>query len=100
MAAANPLYLRREDVPADVLEHERGVLLAQAREEGKPEKVIEKMVEGRLRRFYQGVCLLEQPYVRDDKLSVQDLLNEAIGRIGEKIVVRRFTRYQLGEKLS
>jgi elongation factor Ts len=98
VAAAAPLYLTKEEVPASALEHERQVLLAQAREEGKPEKVIEKMVEGRLKKYYSQVCLLDQPYVRDDKLSVQDVLNEAVGKIGEKIVVRRFARYQLGEK--
>jgi elongation factor Ts len=98
VAAAAPLCLSKEEVPAAELDREREVLLAQAREEGKPEKVIEKMVEGRLKKFYSQVCLLDQPYVRDDKLSVQDVLNEAVGKIGEKIVVRRFTRYQLGEK--
>jgi elongation factor Ts len=100
VAAASPLYLRPEDVPPEVLAREREIFAAQAREEGKPEKVLEKIVEGRIGKFYKSVCLLEQPYVRDDKLSVQDVLNEAVGKIGEKIVVRRFARYALGEKLS
>ncbi len=99
VAASSPLYLRPEDVPPEVLGKEREIYAAQAREEGKPEKVLEKIVEGRVVKFYKSVCLLEQPYVRDDKLSVQDVLNEAVGKIGEKIVVRRFVRYQLGEKL-
>lgn len=100
VAAANPLYLRPEEVPGEVLGKEREIFAAQAREEGKPEKVLDKIVEGRLNKFYESVCLLEQPYVRDDKRSVQDVLNEAIGKIGEKIAVRRFKRYRLGEKLS
>ncbi len=100
VAAANPLYLRPEDVPSEVLDKEREIFAAQAREEGKPEKVLGKIVEGRVSKFYKSACLLEQPYVRDDKLSVQDVLNETIGKIGEKIAVRRFERYQLGERLS
>lgn len=98
VAAANPLYLSAEDVPPEVLAKERDIYAAQAREEGKPEKILDKIVDGRVKKYYGQVCLLEQPYVRDDKLSVQDVLNEAIGKIGEKIVVRRFCRYQLGEK--
>jgi elongation factor Ts len=100
VAAASPLCLRPEDVPSEVLAKEREIYAAQAREEGKPEKILDKIVEGRVKKYYGQVCLLEQPYVRDDKLSVQDLLNETIGKIGEKIVVRRFARYQLGEKAA
>ncbi|MFH0810696.1 MAG: translation elongation factor Ts [Pseudomonadota bacterium] len=100
VAAANPLCLRPEDVPAEVLDKEREIYAAQAREEGKPDKVAPKIVEGRVAKFYKSVCLLDQPYVRDDKLSVQDVLNEAIGKIGEKIVVKRFVRYSLGEAIA
>jgi elongation factor Ts len=100
VAAASPLCLRPEDVPSEVLAKEREIYAAQAREEGKPEKILDKIVEGRVKKYYGQVCLLEQPYVRDDKLSVQDLLNETIGKIGEKLVVRRFARYQLGEKAA
>ena len=100
VAAANPLYLVPEDVPPEMLEKEREIYRGLAREEGKPEKMLDKIVEGRLKKFYSQVCLLQQPYVRDDKLTIQDVLNEAVGKIGEKIVVRRFARYQLGEKFS
>jgi len=100
VAAANPLYLVPEDVPPEMLEKEREIYRGLAREEGKPEKMLDKIVEGRLKKFYSQVCLLQQPYVRDDKLTIQDVLNEAVGKIGEKIVVSRFARYQLGEKLS
>jgi len=100
VAAANPICLRAEDVPPEVLAKEREIYAAQAREEGKPDKIIDKIVEGRVKKFYQNACLIEQPYVRDDKLSVQDVINEAIAKIGEKIVVRRFCRYQLGEKAA
>jgi elongation factor Ts len=100
VAAANPLFLRPEDVTPEMLDKEREIYAAQAREEGKPDKILDKIVEGRVAKFYKRVCLLEQPYVRDDKLSIQDVLNEAVGKIGEKIVISRFARYQLGEKLS
>lgn len=96
IAAANPQYLNKEDVPADVLQHERDILKAQALNEGKPEKIIEKMVEGRIEKFYKEVCLMEQAFVKDPDRTVRDLVLDKIAKIGERIVVRRFTRYELG----
>ena len=97
IAMANPQVLRREDLPAEAVEAERAALRAQAREEGKPEQIIEKMVEGRLGKFYAEACLLEQPYVRDDKMTIDQLVKEAIATIGENIQVGRFTRIAIGE---
>ncbi|GAB6154497.1 translation elongation factor Ts [Desulfosporosinus burensis] len=96
IAAANPQYLNKEDVPADVLQHERDILKAQALNEGKPEKIIEKMVEGRIEKFYKEVCLMEQAFVKDPDKSVRDLVLDKVAKIGERIVIRRFTRYELG----
>ncbi|HHW44588.1 translation elongation factor Ts [Desulfofundulus thermobenzoicus] len=100
IAASRPEYVRREDVPEDVIAREREVLTAQARNEGKPEKIIQKMVEGRLEKFYKEVCLLEQPFIKDPDITVQQLLTEKIAKIGENISVRRFVRYELGEGLA
>jgi len=97
VAAANPQYLTREDVPAEVLNKEREILRAQALNEGKPEKVVDRIVEGRLEKFYSENCLLEQPFIKDPDKKVRDLLAEKIARIGENIVIRRFVRFQLGE---
>jgi elongation factor Ts len=96
IAATSPLGVQREDVPQDVLERERAIYMAQARESGKPENILEKMVEGKLRKFYEEVVLMEQKYVKDPDKTIQDYLNELIAKVGEKIIVRRFTRYQLG----
>ena len=100
IAAANPSYLRREEVPAAELEHEKMVLSEQARSEGKPEKIIEKMVTGRIGKYYKEVCLLEQPFVKDPDKTISDLITESIAKIGENIAIRRFTRYQLGEGIE
>jgi elongation factor Ts len=97
IAASNPLAVDREGLPPDVVEREKEIYATQAKESGKPEKVIEKMVEGKMKKFYSEACLLEQPYVRDPDITVQDLLNGLIAKTGENIVIRRFTRYQLGE---
>ena len=97
IAASNPLAVDREGLPADVVEREKEIYATQAKESGKPEKVIEKMVEGKMKKFYSEACLLEQPYVRNPDITVQELLNELIAKTGENIVIRRFTRYQLGE---
>jgi len=96
IAAANPQYLNKEDVPSEVLQHERDILKAQALNEGKPEKIIEKMVEGRIEKFYKETCLMEQAFVKDPDKSMRDLVLDRISKIGERIVVRRFTRYELG----
>ena len=100
IAAANPKYVSREDVPADVLEKEKNILRAQAKNEGKPEAIIEKMVEGRVVKFYKDFCLLDQEFVKDSSKTIQAVLTEATATIGEKISVRRFTRYEMGEGLE
>lgn len=96
VAAANPLYTRREDIPNEIIEKEKEIYRAQVT--GKPAQVVEKIVEGKLEKYYQEICLLEQPFIKDDKISVSEYLKQAIARIGENIVVRRFTRYKLGEE--
>jgi len=98
IAAENPSYLRSEEVPGDVVEREKDVYRALAEREGKPEQVWDRIVEGRLKKFYSEVCLLEQPYVRDDQMTVGGWIKEAMSRLGENITVRRFVRYQLGEE--
>lgn len=100
IAASAPEYIAREDVPEEVVAKEKAVQKARVLEEGKPEKVADRIVEGRLSKWYQDVCLLEQPFVKDDTKTVQDILNEAIATIGENIRVRRFVRYELGEGLE
>ncbi|BCV21116.1 translation elongation factor Ts [Moorella sp. Hama-1] len=97
VAASRPEYVAREDVPEEVLAREKEILKAQALNEGKPEKVVEKIVSGRLEKFYQENCLLEQPYIKDMDRTVQDLINEKVAKLGEKVVVRRFVRYEVGE---
>jgi len=100
IAAANPACVRREEVDQANLEHEREVLRKQALEEGKPEKIVEKMVEGRIQKYYKEVCLMEQPFVKDPDKSIEDMVKEKIAKIGEKISIRRFVRYQLGEGIE
>ena len=100
IAAANPKYLRKEDVDTEELEKEKEILRAQALNEGKPEKIVDKMVEGRIQKYFKEVCLLEQPFVKDPDKSVQDLVTEKIAKIGENISVRRFVRYEMGEGLE
>jgi len=100
IAAAKPLYINKEDVPAEVIEHEKQVLRAQALNEGKPEKIVDKMVEGRVEKYYKEVCLLEQPFIKDPDVMIKDLVMEKIAKIGEKIAIRRFARYELGEGIE
>jgi len=97
IAAANPLYVRREDVPADVLERERSIYRAQMDGQNKPPQVIEKIVEGKLNSFYEQVCLLDQPSIRDPKVTIGQLVQSAIAKLGENIGVPRFVRFKLGE---
>lgn len=97
VAASNPLYISREEISPEVVEKEREIVRLQTLNEGKPEAVVEKIVEGRLEKFFEEVCLLEQPFVKDLNLKVQDVLSSLAGKIGENIIVRRFSRYQLGE---
>ncbi|MBL7575116.1 elongation factor Ts [Peptoniphilus asaccharolyticus DSM 20463] len=100
IAAVNPKYVTREEVPAEALEHEKKVLTEQALNEGKPEKIVEKMVAGRLEKFYEEIVLLDQKFIKDPDVKVQDLLNNISAKIGEKINVRRFVRYEVGEGLE
>ncbi|KUK10546.1 MAG: Elongation factor T [Clostridia bacterium 41_269] len=100
IAASNPQYVSRQEVPEEVIEKEKSILRAQALNEGKPEKIVDKIVEGRLEKFFEENCLLEQPFIKDSDKSVQDIINEYIAKLGENIVVRRFTRYVLGEGLE
>ncbi|HHU49131.1 MAG: translation elongation factor Ts [Caldicoprobacterales bacterium] len=100
IAASNPQYLSKEEVPEDVIAKEKEILRVQAINEGKPEKIADKIVEGRIKKYYTEVCLLEQPFVKDTDKTVQDIVNEQIATIGEKISIRRFVRYQMGEGLE
>ena len=98
IAAANPICLAPEDLPPEMVEKEREIFKNQAMGEGKPEHIAEKIIEGRLKKYYKEVCLLEQPYIRDDKLTVRDLVGEAVAVLGESIQLGRFTRMALGEE--
>ncbi len=100
IAAAKPEFLDKADVPTDNLEKEKEVLRAQALNEGKPEKIVERMVEGRIEKYYKEVCLMEQPFVKDPDKTIRDLISEATVAIGEKISIRRFVRYERGEGIE
>jgi elongation factor Ts len=100
IAAARPQYVGREEVPEDIVAKEKEILSAQAANEGKPEKIIQKMVEGRIDKFYKEICLLEQPFIKDPDKTIKQLVTEKIAKIGENISVRRFVRYELGEGLE
>jgi elongation factor Ts len=100
IAASKPLFLTPDEVPADEIEKEKEILRAQALNEGKPEKIVDKMVEGRINKYFKEVCLLEQPFVKDPDKTINQLVTEKIAEIGEKISVRRFTRYEMGEGLE
>jgi elongation factor Ts len=97
VAAANPRVVRREEVPAEELEKEKTIYRQQALDTGKPEKVIEKIVEGKIERFYSEVCLMEQSFIKDPDKNISGVINDAIARLGENIQIRRFARYHLGE---
>lgn len=96
IAASNPSYVRREDVPADVLDRERNIYIIQAKESGKPEHVLDKIVEGKVEKFYLETCLIEQPFIKDPSVTINDMVQQKIAKVGENILVKRFTRYQLG----
>lgn len=100
VAASKPLYVCREEVSASTIEKEKQILTQQALNEGKPEHIVNKMVEGRIKKYYEEVCLLEQPYIRDPEVSVQQILTETVAKIGENISIRRFARYEMGEGLQ
>jgi elongation factor Ts len=97
IAATSPLAIEREDLASEIVTREQEIYRVQALDSGKPEKIVEKIVDGKLKKFYQEVCLLEQAYVRDTDITIEDLLNELRGKTGENVLVRRFIRYQLGE---
>jgi elongation factor Ts len=96
----SPLYIREEDIPAEVLEHERHIATARALDEGKPEAVVPKIVDGMLAKFKDEVVLLRQKYIRDEAITVEQLVNQAVASLHENIVIRRFVRWQLGEESS
>lgn len=98
VAAANPLFVSRDDVPQELVEREKKIYTEQAVQQGKPEKVIDRIVEGKIQKYFQEVCLLEQKFIKDDKKTVRDVLNDLIASLGENIVIRRFCRFQLGEE--
>lgn len=100
VAASSPVAVDRQSLPEEILAREKEIYMSQARASGKPEKVLEKIVEGKLTKFYSEACLLEQPFVKNPDITVQDLMNELIAKTGENIVIRRFVRFQLGETES
>ncbi len=100
IAASNPICVDRDTVPSEILEKEKEIYASQAKASGKPEKVIDKIVEGKLQKFFSEACLLEQPFVKNPDITIQDLLNELIAKTGENIIIRRFARFQLGESES
>jgi elongation factor Ts len=100
VAAANPLFVSRDDVPGDVIEREKQIYKNQALESGKPEKVIDKIVSGKLERYFKEVCLLEQEFIKDTDRNIEAVLNDLIGKTGEKVLIRRFARFQVGEDVE
>ncbi len=100
IAASKPEYVKREDVPSEVVEKERAVMREMTLNEGKPEHIVDKIVDGRMNKFFNEICLLEQPFIKDTDKSVEELIKEKIATIGENIQVRRFTRYEMGEGIE
>ena len=100
VAAANPLYLKSEDIPAAALEREKEIYRSQASQEGKPEKIWEKIMEGKLKKYYEDVCFLDQKFVKNQDITVGTLVKDMMAKTGENIIVRRFARFQLGEELK
>jgi elongation factor Ts len=100
VAAANPLYVKPEDIPPDIIEREKEIYRSQALAEKKPEKIWDKIIEGKLKKYYEDVCLLNQKFIKDTDITVETLLNNMIAKTGENIVIRRFIRFQLGEELK
>ncbi len=100
IAFAAPRYLAQADVPEEVIEHERAAYRTEALEEGKPEHILDRIVEVKLTKFYEQICLMEQPFVKDEDKTIKDLVDDVLAKLGEKIVLRRFVRYELGEELE
>ncbi len=97
IAASHPLFIKREEIPTDLIEREKNIYLAQMKESGKPEAAWEKIIKGKLEKFYQEQCLLEQAFIKDPSISIQELLSQKIAKLGENLSISRFTRYQLGQ---
>lgn len=97
VTATRPQYLSRKDVPPEVIEAEKQIYRTQMADQNKPENILERIIEGKMTKFYEETCLLEQPFIKDDDLTVEDLINNAIAKIGENIVLRRFVRYEIGK---
>jgi elongation factor Ts len=100
VTASNPLYVKREDVPQDIIDKEKEIYKKQALESGKPEKIVEKIAEGKLEKFYQEICLVEQSYIKNSDITVKELMEELIVKMGEKLLINRFVRFQLGETIE
>lgn len=97
IAASHPLFIKREDIPQDLIEREKNIYLAQMKESGKPETAWEKIIKGKLEKYYQEQCLLEQAFIKDPSISIKELLSQKIAKLGENLTISRFTRYQLGQ---
>lgn len=97
VAASNPITIKREDFPAELLEKEKEIYKAQVLKEGKPEKILDKIIQGKLEKYFQEFCLLEQPFIKDEDRTVKQRIDETIAKLGENITVRRFVRFRLGE---
>jgi elongation factor Ts len=100
IAASAPIYISADDIPEDVLEHERQIAKTRALQDGKPEAVVDRIVQGRIEKYKDEVCLLRQPYIRDEDMTIEKLLHQHIGSIGENIVIRRFVRWEVGESTA
>ena len=100
ITASNPIYVKREDIPEEVKEKEKNIYRKQAIESGKPEKILDKIADGKMEKFYQEVCLIEQPFIKNQDITVKELLEELVVKMGEKILVNRFVRFQLGETVE
>jgi elongation factor Ts len=100
ITASNPIYVKREDIPEEVKEKEKNIYRKQAIESGKPEKILDKIADGKMEKFYQEVCLIEQPFIKKQDITVKELLEELVVKMGEKILVNRFMRFQLGETVE
>lgn len=99
ITASNPKYIQREEVPQEALEHEKDILKSQTKTDGKPPQIVEKIIDGKLDKFYQDICLLEQLFIKDPSKKIEELIKENIAKFGENIIIKRFIRYQLGEKI-
>jgi elongation factor Ts len=100
ITASNPIYVKREDISEEVKEKEKNIYRKQAIESGKPEKILDKIADGKMEKFYQEVCLIEQPFIKNQDITVKELLEELVVKMGEKILVNRFMRFQLGETVE